>query len=923
MRYILAILLSAVALFGQGKVKYNSILVSSNDLTLSEQAIIITDYNGIDRMSLGVNDMTNEPVFRMQGIIDDTHFFLRTDLSDEMFRLVLNADDMITMGARDLTNNFGVVKVKSTEDPDAMTTIEGPSMTSRTIVLRNLGGNTAAVHLEETGGGTDTVRLSGPASTTGVDFFLPGTDGSAGQCLSTNGSGVLSWAGCAGGTGSSAGATGDVQFSADGAGTFGADATLNWNNTDKRLKIGTSPPTTSRLNVDTSIALNNNGFLGAEDAGGTVRSILNSVSGNVTVGNVAAPSSGGDLYLAAFASTTEAYIRLQARNDNVAVFQPQLTGDGASTSAYYLGDNTRPFTAYIGLGANLIGFGGSPAQLLIEEQATTAGTGQLVTILGPDATGAGAADSYVVGLPADEPAIGDALIVKSLDGSVYNLEWTPGAGGTGCTPTGAEGYILWYTGSGDCNSDDELNWDNANKQLNVGPYVPGAGFKATISESAGNTLRFTLRAQDTTSQITHRFERSDSSGWYIYRPASSSNFNFFYTGLGGDALQLEADGDIVLPTNNTGIWFDDSGSTAIRQLWMDGSNNFNVGASNQTVSSGGDLVLWATGTVGSGQIATILNWTGSQTGSFTPVSGDTIALGTASLPWATAAITQQLVIDTDFIPAHLSMEDENASGRYFVMYGPPGTMAASYSVRMPASVPSIGNVLSVASLSGGAYNLQWGAGGGGSCPGGSSGQIQFNSSGSCAGDTSLIWDNTNKRMGLGVASPAERLELSGNILFANFNSIRWRDSGGTSRVVLQSTSGNVTVGHIVEPSSGGNTIVSSRDNSTTAEMVLEARAGGIQVWRRNSGSASRAFLGDDTFPFEAYIGIGANLLTVGGAPAQLLMEDANSSGNFITILGAPGTMTSYAVRWPATPPTAGQFLRALSFSGGAWNLDWE
>ena len=48
-------------------------------------------------------------------------------------------------------------------------------------------------------------------------------------------------------------------------------------------------------------------------------------------------------------------------------------------------------------------------------------------------------------------------------------------------------------------------------------------------------------------------------------------------------------------------------------------------------------------------------------------------------------------------------------------------------------------------------------------PAGSSGEVQFNNNGSMAGADNLFFDNTNKRVGIGTAEPAHRLEVAGNL----------------------------------------------------------------------------------------------------------------------------------------------------------------
>lgn len=59
---------------------------------------------------------------------------------------------------------------------------------------------------------------------------------------------------------------------------------------------------------------------------------------------------------------------------------------------------------------------------------------------------------------------------------------------------------------------------------------------------------------------------------------------------------------------------------------------------------------------------------------------------------------------------------------------------------------------------------------------GSSGQIQFNSGGGLGADSNLFWDDTNKRLGIGTASPARTLDIGLGSTF--YVQLRDNDSAG-------------------------------------------------------------------------------------------------------------------------------------------------
>ena len=66
-------------------------------------------------------------------------------------------------------------------------------------------------------------------------------------------------------------------------------------------------------------------------------------------------------------------------------------------------------------------------------------------------------------------------------------------------------------------------------------------------------------------------------------------------------------------------------------------------------------------------------------------------------------------------------------------------------------------------------------------PGGSTGYIQFNNSGTFGGDANLFWDNTNKRLGIGTTTPAYGLHIIGTM-------------GTTATTTLAISGGNVGIG---------------------------------------------------------------------------------------------------------------------------------
>jgi hypothetical protein len=89
-------------------------------------------------------------------------------------------------------------------------------------------------------------------------------------------------------------------------------------------------------------------------------------------------------------------------------------------------------------------------------------------------------------------------------------------------------------------------------------------------------------------------------------------------------------------------------------------------------------------------------------------------------------------------------------------------------------------------------NVCLSTGGAGSTPGGPAGALQFNSGSSFSGDAGLVWDNTNKHLGIGTSTPDSALAVSGNTHFDS-NTISFASSTARSLNLNFLTSATTTV----------------------------------------------------------------------------------------------------------------------------------
>lgn len=75
-------------------------------------------------------------------------------------------------------------------------------------------------------------------------------------------------------------------------------------------------------------------------------------------------------------------------------------------------------------------------------------------------------------------------------------------------------------------------------------------------------------------------------------------------------------------------------------------------------------------------------------------------------------------------------------------------------------------------------------------PGGVNGNVQFNNSGSLGGTSDLFWDNTNKKLGVGISSPSAKLHIYGNSAPTDPHLKLYENSSDYARLSFQNSNGS-------------------------------------------------------------------------------------------------------------------------------------
>ncbi len=688
----------------------------------------------------------------------------------------------------------------------------------------------------DTGGGANYVTLKAPADadlTTDYSLTLPVDDGTSGQVLRTDGSGVLSWVTPTAGV---AGSDKQVQFN-DGGSLAGA-ALLGWDKTNSRLGVGTLSPsvglhvvnTTSGAAavraVDSSAGNDGHAFEAYNINNGGY--VLNCVgcANNPAVNLVSTNSNGGRIILG---SSTKSWDLISQTNDL------NITELG-SGSRLFLKSGGNVGIGSTSPGSKLEVSGGEIANVDHGVKFGDTGGGTNYVTLKAPADASLTAD-YTLTLPT---ALGSANQVLKTDAS-GQLSWTDLSVGGGSVSGLTNTLITYGNASGNLAQSADFIWNDTSKYLQIGR---DANYKTKIvgnyNGSAGAIEIGAAGNSAAQGGIAIGFNTTASAGSGI---AIGSGVTSAGIGIGGNAgsgsvaIGGPAAGDnaVAIGPNSTAsgaqsfasglnatashtnsvVFGRDASSSANNQVVFGGPAGGNAGTFSEVYFGSGpkntavsiDYTIFGSSSVTTSNLAGgSLNLSGGKsTGS---AAGGSVNLQTTAAGGAGATQNTPTTILTVNANGNVGIGNgsntpgsklevtggEISNVNHGVKFGDTGGGTNYVTVRAPADADLTGDYTLTLPTALGSANqvlktdasgqLSWTdlSVGGGSVSGLTQGQVQFgNASGNLAGSNSLFWDITNSRLGIGTATPAHLLDM----VSASTSVLRLKtDSGAAPQILL-------------------------------------------------------------------------------------------------------------------------------------------
>ena len=471
---------------------------------------------------------------------------------------------------------------------------------------------------------------------------------------------------------------------------------------------------------------------------------------------------------------------------------------------------------------------------------------------------------------------------QSVTTSTGTRVWTDLVSGTLSGLT--SGRVPYTTGAAALADSANLTWNNASRVLTVTGATGTAGIVAATSyiqsaEGFLTTSSATDAIQASTGGVTARF----LIGTRSFTLTAETEANAGVSGAGQGRIYFDSSSNKFRVSQNGAAYVDLIGGGSIAGL-TSGRVPYATGATSLGDSANftwnnGSRVLTVTGATGTAGIVAATSYIQSAEGFLTTSSA------TDAIQASTGGVTARFLIGT----RSLSMTGESAANAGLSGSGQGRIYFDSSSNKFRVS------------QNGGAYVDMLASG-----PAGSSGQVQFNSSGSFGADADLHWDNSLKRLGIGTASPEGPIHVSGqfaSIYFDGYSSVApnfvFRHANGTAGSPTATLSGD-RIGQFAVQGYGTSRVTTSgvafnaeanfSGSSMPTNMVFSTTASGstTRTERMRITGAGNVLIGTGTddasgakLQISGFVSATTGLYTVSSATNALQVPNGGITAKFL------------------------------------------